>query len=468
MSEERPAPCDEAAERSVLGSALVFASDAMTRIGTLAVDDFMFPTHREAWAAIQAVIERRMPVDMISVGDEVRARGSEPRFPGSWNEWAVSVSSAATALEHVSSHADVVRDKAALRKLLRMAVEVQCTAYEGQHAADVILRAREALAALDFSGNGKGPRKLETLLSGAMETIDKRQRGELEPGVMTGITELDDLLRGMKPDRLYILGGRPGDGKTSLAMTIAQNASMRGVPVLVFSREMPTSELVEGVLSRESKIPAYDITGAKLDVAAWKKLQSAAGSVYGASLWLDDETRTIEGMCAASMLWHAQSVAKHGDPNPMALVVLDYLQLSDLAKVPKGATRENVVAAMSRALKGLAKELHAPVLTLSQLNRGAEERGGRPIPSDLRESGAIEQDADVIMFVYREIDPADQAARRQPGPGEVVIGKHRGGPTGIANAYFDTPMMTWKNLDRNSVEPPDNTRENWQDGREER
>ena len=465
MAEERPAPCDEAAERSVLGSALVFASDAMTRIGVLAVDDFMFPTHREAWAAIQAVVSRQMPVDMISVGDEVRARGSEPRFPGSWNEWAVSVSSDATALAHVAAHADVVRDKSALRKLIRMSVEVASTAYAGQHAGDVIQRAREALAALDFSGNGNGPRKLETLLGAAMEAIDKRQRGEIEPGVMTGLGELDDLLRGMKPDRLYILGGRPGDGKTSLAMTIAQNASLRRIPVLVFSREMPTAELVEGVLSRESKIPAYDITGAKLDVNDWTKLQTAAGNVYGARLWLDDETRTIEGMCAASRLWHAQSVAKHDDPFPLALVVLDYLQMADLAKVPKGANREQVVAAMSRALKGLSKEIHAPVLALSQLNRGAEERGGRPIPSDLRESGAIEQDADVIMFVYREIDPADQAARRAPGPGEVVVGKHRGGPTGIAHEFFDTPMMTWKNLDTYSQEPPA-TRGNWQDGDE--
>jgi replicative DNA helicase len=444
----------------------VFASEALTRIGVLAVDDFMFPTHREAWAAIQAVIARRMPVDLISVGDEVRARGSEARFPGNWNEWAVSVSSAATALAHVSSHADVVRDKSALRKLIRMSAEVSSTAYAGQHASEVILRAREALAALDFSGNGGGPRKLDTLLGAAMEAIDKRQRGEVEPGVMTGLCELDDLLRGLKPDRLYVMGGRPGDGKTSLAMTIAQNASVRGVPVLVFSREMPTSELVEGVLSRESKVPAYDITGAKLDVSAWKKLQSAAGNVYGASLWLDDETRSIEGMCAASRLWHTQSVAKHDNPHPLALVILDYLQLADLAKCPKGANREQVVATMSRALKGLAKEIHAPVLALSQLNRGAEERGGRPIPSDLRESGAIEQDADVIMFVYREIDPADQVARRKPGAGEIVVGKHRGGPTGIANAYFDTPMMTWKNLERNAVEPPRDTR-NYQDNERE-
>jgi replicative DNA helicase len=457
---EKVPPHDPAAEEAVIGSMLLFASDVLPLAGDLAVDDFFLPHHREAWAAILRVLDRHMPVDVISVGDEVRAAAMDARFPNGWQRWAVRAADSVREWRHVGAHAAVVRAKATLRKLIALAVDVQSSAYGNQPADEVLARAREGVAALEVSGGGKGPEKLESLLGGVLDAIEARQRGDVPVGVMTGIGPLDRLLKGLKPGRLHILGGRPGDGKTALANCIALHAATHGVPSLFFSREMSNQELVERDLSLTSRVPAYDIGGASLDYGAWRKLQQAGGELSEAKLWFDDRSTTIERIVAEARKWHAINVrGKAG----LGLLVLDYLQLARLTKVRAGANREQVVAEMSRALKELAGELHIPALVLSQLNRGAEERGGRPIPSDLRESGALEQDADVILFVYRDIPPEDQETRRKPGPAEIIVGKHRGGPTGIAHVHFNTELMQFTDSETFREEPQSPIR-NWQDG----
>lgn len=444
MDDKLPSPCDEAAERSVLGSMLLFSEDVTPLIGELAVDDFMIPYHRETWAAIVALQKRRMPVDVISVGDELKAAGMHLRFPLPWQQWAVEISSAVTTWRRAGSHADVIRAKSTLRKLIALSTEISNMAYSNHPADEVLARAREGVAALEVSGGTQGPEKLETLIGGVLDAIEARQRGAVPVGVMSGISGLDDLLNGMKPGRMHVLGGRPGDGKTALAKCISLHAARHGIPALFFSREMSNQELVERDLALVSRVPAYRIGSAKLDYSDWKKIQSAGGELSSAKLWLDDRSSTIERIVAEARKWHAlhvRSLATSENPHPLGLLVLDYLQLARLTKARSGSTREQVVAEMSRALKELAGELRIPTLVLSQLNRGAEERGGRPIPSDLRESGALEQDADVILFVYRDIPPEDQAERRKSGPAEIICGKHRGGPTGIVHVHLNTELM---------------------------
>lgn len=453
-------PHSEAAELSVLGTVMLYASDALPLVGHLAVDDFFFPHHREAWAAILAVSERRRPVDVISVGDEVKTAGMEARFRDGWQAWAVKAAASVTVWHNVGVHADVVRKTATLRKLISLAVEIQGSAYGNQPADDVLARAREGVAALEVSGGGKGPEKIETLLSGALEAIEARTRGEAVIGVPTSLPSLGRIISAYKPGRMYVLGGRPGDGKTALAGQEVLHAAMQGFPAIFFSREMINAELVERDLALVSRVPAYSIGSGALQYTDWKKIQNAAGEIAKANLWLDDRSVTIEKIIAETRKWHALNVRNR--PDRLGIMALDYLQLARLAKARSQSNREQVVAEMSRALKEAAQEMQIPVLVLSQLNREAEKRGGRPIPSDLRESGAIEQDADIILFVYRDIDPTDQAARRLPGPAEVICGKHRGGPTGIANVHFETTLMQFTGAADEAPQAPD-ARPNWQD-----
>jgi replicative DNA helicase len=459
---ERIPPHDDAAELSVLGSVLLAADKCLPLVGLLAVDDFFLPCHREAWAAILAVHGRQMPVDTISVGDELQARGMAARFEGGWMSWAGVVAGSVSTWHNVGHHAAVVRGRATLRRLITLAAEVQCAAYGVQPVDEVLALAREGVATLEVAGTEKGPEKIGGLLSGALEIISGRTKGTIPIGVPTGIAKLDDTLTMLKPGRLYILGGRPGDGKTALAACIALHAARAGIPSLFFSREMSNQELIERNLALVSRVPAYAIGSGRLQYDDWKSIQAAGNKIYEAKLWLDDRSSTLERITAEARKWHAVEVrgrAPAGE-RPLGLLVLDYLQLARVAKARPGANREQVVAEMSRAIKELAGELGIPALVLSQLNREAEKRGGRPINSDLRESGALEQDADVIMFVFRDIPPEDQKARRLSGPAEIIIGKHRGGPTGIVEVHFNTQLMQFTGLETYEPEPrPDwNTR----------
>lgn len=461
MDDLRTPPHDEAAERAVIGSMLLFPTEVLPLVGDLAVDDFLLPHHREAWAAILAVLGRRMPLDMISVGDELKAAGMDARFPGGWQEWAVGAAGSVTLWQHSGTHADVVRSKSTLRKLIALAVEVQSMAYANQSTDEVLGLAREGVAALEVSGRGKGPEKVGTLLGPALDAIEDRAQGKAVVGVPCSLRGVSRIISAWKPGRMYILGGRPGDGKTAFGGQEALHAALKGYPAIMFLREMINAEMVERNLSQVARVPAYNIGGGTIEYSQWRKLQNAASEISTASLWLDDRSTTIERIVAETRKWHALYVRTRKDK--LGLVVLDYLQLARLAKARSHANREQVVAEMSRALKETAQELGIPVLVLSQLNREAEKRGGRPIPSDLRESGAIEQDADVILFVYRDLPAEDQAARRLAGPAEIICGKHRGGPTGIAHVHFDTALMKFSDLEIGDDDQPD-TRPTWQDG----
>lgn len=451
-------PFDEAAELAVIGSVLLAADKMLPEVSWLPIDSFLLPHHREAWAAIQEVASRRMPVDQLSVGDELRARGMQPRFPGGWLDWVSKAVGTVSVIGHLQHHAKIVADKATLRNLIALCAEVSSAAYGSQPSVDVLARARDGVATLEVTGPGSGPERVGDLIGSVVDAIDARSHRRSAAGVPFHVQSVADLLVAWMPAKMYILGGRPGDGKTSFAIEAALFAAFAGFPALVFTREAIPAEMVERNLSTVSRVPAFSLASGRLDKNQWGCIHAAGDTLSSAPLWYDDRSATIDQIIAVSRKWHAMEVRGKAtgrnigpDGKPLGFIVLDYLQLARLAKVRAGANREQVVAEMSRAMKELALELKVPVLVLSQLNRESEKRQDRPLPSDLRESGALEQDADAILFVYRDIAPENKAARREPGEAEIIIGKHRGGPTGIAKCWFETPLMSFR--DRDDYQP---------------
>ena len=459
MDDARTPPHDEAAEMSVLGTVLLTASQALPLLSSLRVDDFFDTCHREAWAAVLAVAERRMPVDVLSVGDELRARGMWQRFENGWQTWASAAAQHGTAPERAAAHAKLVQQKATLRRLIALCAEVQGAAYGAQDVEDVLARARDGVAALEVAGLESAPVRLRDCLGEALDVVEARTAGKRVLAVDTGIEAIDTILGGMKPQNLHIVAGRPGQGKTAFAECVALKVAKRGTPVLFFSLEMARQELIERDLSIESRLEAFKIGSGGLDVDGWKAVQGAGNRLYEVPLWYDDRSTSLGKIAAEIYRWHAREVrGKKENPEGLALVVLDYLQLAEVDRESRSENREQQVARIGRRLKSIAKELKIVVVAVCQLSRAIEKRGGRPLLSDLRESGAIEQDADVVLFPWRDIPADDVAAQRQSGPGEGIIGKHRGGPTGIAHLHWNAPLMEWSSLDQHS-EPP----REWQD-----
>jgi replicative DNA helicase len=454
MVTDQVPPNDEAAELSVIGTMLLIPEQVFPLVSGLRADDFFFPPHREAWAATLAVVERCMPVDVVAVGDELRSRGMWQRFPGGWQTWASETANRATAPEIAEAHARIVQDKARLRRLIALCVEVQSAAYGAQDVDDVMARARDGVAALEVQGTVQATKICDSL-SAVLAVVEDRTSGKKSHAVKTGLDNLDWVIGGMKPAQLVIVAGRPGQGKTAFAKKVALWNARHGLPVLFFSLEMETQELVERDFSLVSRVPAFAIGSGQLDVDQWRKIQDAGETLRTASLWIDDRSQGLAQICAEARRWHAREVrGKAENPEGMALVVVDYLQLVRVDRESRSENRENQVARIGRELKGLAKSLRVPVMGLCQLNREVEKRGGRPLPFDLRESGALEQDADIILFPWRDIPSDDQKARRESGPAECIVGKHRGGATGIAELYWNAPLMEFTVLDSHREPPP--------------
>lgn len=447
---DRLPPHDEAAELSILGSVLLAFDKCFPAVATLAVDEFFLPHHREAWAAILAVVARRMPVDLISVGDELTARGTAPRFPGGWQAWAVGAASTVAAPEHIDSHAGIVRDKATLRKMIALCAEVQALAYSSQQAGDVMACAREGVAALELRSGDKDSIRLGDALGGVLDVIEERTAGTRSPGVSYGLDALDAILGAAKPGQLILVAARPGEGKSALVEQIAVGAALAGHPAHLFSLEMLIQELAERALSGPSRVPSYQMANGKLTHDDWKAIQKAGGKLADAPLWVDDQSRTLTQILAKTRKWHAIEARKEGVP--LGIMAVDYIQRIAIDS-RKGETRDLEIGRVGRELKSLAMELQIPVIAVAALSRAVERRGGRPMLGDLRECGSLEYEADVVIFIYRDIPPEDQKARRLPGPGELGVSKHRGGPTGVADVYWNSPLMAWQPLEKNYEDP---------------
>lgn len=453
-------PNDVEAERAVIGCVVMFGDDAMARSHGIHPGDFFDPSCREAWAAIVDLDKRSANINPIALADELKARGMAGRFAPSALQWLTESASKAPVLAVLSHHIGIIRAKATLRSLIALCTEVSAMCYGNQPVDDVMAVARDGIADLEVYDDSDGPAKIGDLLSGALDVIEERTRkGEDPQAVKTGICTLDRILGGAKPQQMILIAGRPGDGKTSLADNISAFQTTRlQAPCLFFSEEMGAQEVVERILGLQAKVEVSRIGNGKIDYSEWKKITTAAGELQSVPLFLDDRPLTISQIVGQARRWHAKEVRGKGAKR--CSIVIDYAQIVSVDASFDTKTQEQEISIVSGQSKRLAKTLKCPVYLICQLNRKVTERGGPPILADLRGSGALEQDADVVLFVYRDIPMEDQEKRNQSGPAQIIIGKHRGGPTGIASVNW---VKEWMQFVAAADAEEDGSRPNWQD-----
>jgi replicative DNA helicase len=433
------------AEQSVLGGLLLEAS-ALDKITDLVTaDDFYRQEHRLIFRQIVRMSEQAKPVDVITVAEALEIAGELDKVGGLpyLGGLAQNVPSAA----NIRRYGEIVRERSIMRKLAEVGSDIASSAYNptGRDAAQLLDEAESKVFEIAEAGSkGKqGFIPMPPLLSQVVERIETlyaRDNPSDVTGIATGYTDLDRKTSGLHPGDLIIIAGRPSMGKTALAINIAENVAMDSkLPVAIFSMEMGATQLAMRMLGSVGKLNQQDLRTGKLQDDDWGRLTHALGKLNDAPIHID------ESAALSSLDLRARSRRLHRQTNGLGLIVVDYLQLmsSNVGKVSENRATE--ISEISRSLKALAKELHVPVIALSQLNRSLEQRTDkRPVMSDLRESGAIEQDADLILFIYRdEVYNSDSPSQ---GKAEIIIGKQRNGPIGKVELAFRGEYTRFDNL----------------------
>jgi replicative DNA helicase len=452
---ERLAPWSEEAEQAVLGAMLLDADAVMRAVEH--VDDTMFyqEGHRRLFRAMYAITERGGVIDPLTLADELDRRGDLSLSGG--REYLAFLLDAVPTVANVEYHARIVKEKALLRRLIEVSTEIVSEAFEGRTtASDLLDSAESRIFSLGQSKERTGFSRIKELLWPAMEKLELlAQRESAITGVPSGFHDLDQMTSGFQPADLVIVAARPSMGKTAFTLNIAQHAAITAkTGVAFFSLEMSKESLVQRMLASEALIDAQALRkgGRALD-ESMPRLAQAAGILSHAPIFIDD----TPGITLLEMRAKARRLKAEHD---IGLIMVDYLQL--MSGPSNSENRQQEVSQISRGLKALAKELGVPVIALSQLSRAPEQRTGddkgRPQLSDLRESGAIEQDADVIMFIFRQEVYAerDETGRlKDPtleGKAEIIIGKQRNGPIGSARLFFHKQYTRFDNF--SSRQPP--------------
>jgi replicative DNA helicase len=417
------------AEESLLG-ALLLSRDVVSQVSELGVlvEHFYKPSHQHIYSAIRGLMAGGHAIDIVTVADELRRNGLLEEIGGAAS--LLELQNATPAISNASRYAKIVQDTAVLRKLISVAGEITEIAYmEPDDVTKALDEAETKVFEVAEDRVIDSTRPLSDLLPVAMDKLQETyERGDAITGTATGYNDLDEILSGLQPSTLNIIGARPAMGKTALGLGIATHvAKNTHKPVLMFSLEMGHAELTQRILSSEAEVDSQKLRSGRLAESDWTKIGRAINRIDSIPLYLDDNPRVtvMEIRAKARRL-----KARHGG---IGLILIDYLQL-----MSGGASAENrqlEVSEISRGLKILARELDVPVIALSQLSRGLESRADkRPMLADLRESGSLEQDADVVMFLYRDEvynrDSPDKASA------ELIVAKHRSGPTGVARLVF--------------------------------
>ncbi len=432
FSADRPKvpPHSIQAEQSLLGG-LLLDNRAWDQIADLVShNDFYRREHRLIYAAIGTLIERGDPCDVITLSEWLDANGQLDDVGGL--TYLGTLANDTPSAANIRAYANIVRDNSVLRQLAEVGTEIANSAYftEGRDTHSLLDNAEKLVFRITDQGStrGSGFHDIKELLAAAVDRIDTlfHQDNPLT-GVSTGFTEVDEMTAGLQASDLIIVAGRPSMGKTTFAMNIAEHAAIKeNVPVAVFSMEMPGEQLAMRLMSSLGRIDQTKVRTGKLDDDDWPRLTSAVSILSNAPLFIDD----TPALSPTELRARARRLKREHD---LGLIVIDYLQLMQVPGSSENRTGE--ISEISRSLKALAKELNVPVIALSQLNRSLEQRPNkRPVMSDLRESGAIEQDADVIMFIYRdEVYDEDSPDK---GTAEIIIGKQRNGPIGMRRLTF--------------------------------
>jgi replicative DNA helicase len=438
---ERTLPHNLDAERSVLGAILLHNDAFNLAAEVLDAGDFFRDAHRRIFDKMVKLAERGDAIDLVTLKEELGRAGEIDEVGGP--AYIASLVDGVPRSTNVEHYARIIKEKATLRNLIFSANKILATAYDAEEDADLILdQAEHAIFAIADDKVRDGFVSMRQLAQASLETIEKlHARKELITGVPTGFTDLDEMTSGLQAGDLVIIAARPSMGKTSLVLNMAQHVGTKtDKAVGIFSLEMSKEQLFLRMLTAEARIDAHRLRGGFLGERDWGRLSQAIGTLSEAKIFIDDSPSigVLEMRAKCRRL-----KSEHG----LHMVVVDYIQLMQGRGRFENRTLE--LASISRSMKGLAKELSVPIVVLSQLSRAPESRSDhRPQLSDLRESGALEQDADVVMFIYREDLYVDKNAPPTDAQGvaEIIVGKQRNGPTGIVKLAFIREFTRFENL----------------------
>jgi len=442
---DRVPPQAHEAEIAVLGAMMLDMEAIGAGAELLTAESFYRDSHRKIFRAIMELFSKSEAVDLVTLTQELK-RKKELDDVGGAAYLSTILGSVPTAA-NVRYHAKIVLEKAVLRRLITTATEVVQEAYDaGGDAAEILDRAENMIFDISQSRVRRDFMPMREILKHSFEVIQELyDKKEHVTGIGSGFDDLDKLTSGFQRSDLVIIAGRPSMGKTAFALNITANAAVKhDTPVAIFSLEMGKEQLVQRMLCSEARVDAHKLRTGYLADRHWSSLTTAAGQLSEAAIYIDD----TPAMTVLEMRSKARRLKAEVD---VGVLIVDYMQL--MRGTGRVENRQQEISEISRSLKALAKELQVPVLALSQLSRAVEQRGGdrRPILSDLRESGAIEQDADVVMFVYRgeqyERTPENQ------GMAEIIIGKQRNGPTGTVKLAFRSECTRFENLAMRPDEP---------------
>ncbi|HEX3031295.1 MAG TPA: replicative DNA helicase [Bacillota bacterium] len=434
---DRIPPHNLDAEQSVLGSLMIDQEAVLKAMEILRPADFYRDAHKLIFQVILDLVDRGEPADLITVSEELRQKGMLDKVGGV--AYIASLASIVPTSANVEYYARIVEEKALLRSLISVSSRIAALGYEGEEAVDELIgQAERMVYDLSQRKNTKGFATMHEVLLEAFDRIEMlyRNKGEVT-GVPTGFVEFDRMTSGLQPSDLIIVAARPAMGKTAFCLNIAQNAAIRSqVPVAVFSLEMSTGQLVQRMLCSEAMIDQHKLRTGQLGEQDWPKLVSAVGPLSQAPIFIDD---TI-GINVMEMRAKCRRLkAEHG----LGLIIIDYLQLMQGSR--RSESRQQEISEISRSLKALAREISCPVIALSQLSRSVEQsQDKKPNLSHLRESGAIEQDADIVSFIYR--DEYYHPESEKKGIAEIIVAKHRNGPVGSVELGFLGEFTKFVNL----------------------
>ncbi len=438
LSEQRLPPQAIDAEMSVLGSILI-EPEAISRVlEILNPGSFYKKAHEKIFQAAIELFEKNEPIDIVTISNQLQTKGELEAIGGSY--YLTQLVNVIPSAANVEYYAEIVLDKSLKRNLISACNAITGESYEDHEKAyDLLDKAEQQVFTLRQGRSRKGFQPISPILHQTIDKIEKNaSRGSSITGVPSGFKKLDEILAGFQNSDLIILAGRPSMGKTALCLNIARNAAVIGrVPVGIFSLEMANYQLVMRMLCSEALVNSHKLRTGRLEANEWPNLSMKAGILADAAIFIDDTP-------AQGVLEIRAKARRLKVEHDIGLIILDYLQL--VQGVGRVESRQQEISQISQSLKALAKELDVPIMALSQLSRAVEARPDkRPMLSDLRESGAIEQDADVVMFVYRE----EVYAKNNPdvaGIAEIIIGKQRNGPVGMVKLAYRNEFVKFENL----------------------
>ena len=448
MNDGRIPPQNLEAEKSLLGSLLI-DKEAMIKIADKAQpDDFYSESNRLVYTTMAELYERHSPIDVLALGNRLEEKGHLQKIGG--RAYLVELSNAVPTSANVEHYAEIVQKKATLRRLLHASSEISRLGYEEESDIETTLdEAERTLFGVSQKFLKNTFTSIRSVLSGAFERIDElhKKKGKLR-GIPTGFKELDDLLAGLQKSDLIILAARPSVGKTTLALDLARNAAKSGESVGLFSLEMSKEQLVDRMICAHAGIDLWKLRTGRLSDRDedFPRIGAALGELSERPIFIDDSA-TLNIMQLRTKARRLQT--EHG----LGLLIIDYLQLMEGRSKSGSDNRVNEISEISRGLKQIAKELNVPVLAVAQLSRAVEQlKPSIPRLSHLRDSGSIEQDADIVMFIYRKASDRNFVEAELPPEerdlAEIHIAKHRNGPTGIVRLFFNRQITSFKNLER--------------------